>query len=156
MHVQFDCTCCCDDFPCLIGLCIACFELLVAPFKVFNLSLLTAAAERKTTPRCDLPQSIGEWPEGKWSRPTGFSAHIKAIEGDHAAVKTEFLKVMIEYKADALREIERRRKLGIKDVSDINPHPDDILIDMATSEVYVKGELNPKDSQMLRKLGLKR
>jgi|SRR5271166_774867 hypothetical protein len=75
---------------------------------------------------------------------------------DHAAVKTEFLKVMIDYKAAAEREIERRAKLGIKDISDIDPHPDDILIDLATGGVYVKGELNPKDSQMLRKLGLKR
>jgi hypothetical protein len=81
---------------------------------------------------------------------------IKAIESDHAAVKTEFLKVMIDYKAAAEREIARRAKLGIKDISDIDPHPDDILIDMATGGVYVKGELNPKDSQMLRKLGLKR
>ena len=38
---------------------------------------------------------------------------IEAIEGDFEAKKTEFLKVVIEYKADAEREIERRRKLGI-------------------------------------------
>lgn len=81
---------------------------------------------------------------------------IGAIEGAFAAVKTEFLKVVIEYKADAAREIERRRKLGIKDISDIDPHPDDLLVDMATGEVYVKDELNPKDSRMLRGLGLKR
>jgi hypothetical protein len=66
------------------------------------------------------------------------------------------LRVAIEYKVDAEREIERRRNLGIKDISELNPHPDDLLVDMATGEVYVKGELNPKDSQMLRGLGLKR
>ena len=81
---------------------------------------------------------------------------IGAIEADFAAEKAEFLKVVIEYKADAEREIGRRRKLGITDISDIDPHPDDLLVDMATGEVYVKGELNPKDSQMLRKLRLKR
>jgi hypothetical protein len=62
----------------------------------------------------------------------------------------------LNIKADAECEIGRRRKLGITDISDIDPHPDDLLVEMATGEVYVKGELNPKDSQMLRKLRLKR
>ena len=81
---------------------------------------------------------------------------IEAIEGGFEAKKTEFLKVVIDYKADAEREIERRRKLGITDISDIDPHPDDLLVDMATGEVYVKDELNPKDSRILKGLGLKR
>ena len=81
---------------------------------------------------------------------------IEAIEGDVEAKKTEFLKVVIDYKADAEREIERRRKLGITDISDIDPHPDDLLVDMATGEVHVKEELNPKDSRMLKGLRLKR
>jgi hypothetical protein len=45
------------------------------------------------------------------------------------------LKVAIEYKADAEREIERRRKLGITDISDIDPHPDDLLVDMAAKSM---------------------
>jgi hypothetical protein len=81
---------------------------------------------------------------------------IEAIEGDVEARKTEFLKVVIDYKADAEREIERRRKLGITDISDIDPPPDDLLVDMATGDVHVKDELNPKDSRMLKGLGLKR
>ena len=35
---------------------------------------------------------------------------------------------------DAEREIERRRKLGITNISDIDPHPDDLLVDMATGK----------------------
>ena len=66
------------------------------------------------------------------------------------------MKVVIDYKADAGREIERRRKLGITDISDIDPHPDDLLVDMATGEVHLKDELNPKDSRILKGLGLKR
>jgi hypothetical protein len=81
---------------------------------------------------------------------------IKAIEGDIAAAKLDFLKVMIDYKAEAEIEIERRRKLGITDNSDIDPHPDDVLIDLAMGEVHVIGELNPKDNRKLRQLGLKR
>ena len=59
---------------------------------------------------------------------------IGAIEADFAAEKAEFLKVVIEYKADAEREIGRRRKLGITGISDIDPHPDDLLVDMATGK----------------------
>ena len=81
---------------------------------------------------------------------------IKAIEGDIAEAKLGFAKVMIDYKAAAEIEIEGRRKRGITDISDIDPHPDDVLVDLATAEVYTKEELNPKDSRMLRKLGLKR
>ncbi len=81
---------------------------------------------------------------------------IEAIEGRQSALKTELLKTVIEYKADAEREIERRRQRGITDISDIEPHPDDVLVDMDSGEVYYKKELNPKDSKMLRKLGIKR
>ncbi len=81
---------------------------------------------------------------------------IEAIEGRQSALKTELLKTLIEYKADAEREIESRRQRGITDTSDIEPHPDDLLVDMNSGEVYYKKELNPKDSKMLRKLGIKR
>jgi hypothetical protein len=63
---------------------------------------------------------------------------------------------MIDYKARAEIEIERRRKLGITDLSDIDPHPDNVLIDLGTADIHVLGELNPKDNRILRKLGLKR
>ena len=81
---------------------------------------------------------------------------IEAIEGRQSALNTEALKTIIEYKADAEREIERRRKLGITDNSDIDPHPDDILIDMDSGEAYVKGGLNAKDTKKLKELGIKR
>ena len=55
---------------------------------------------------------------------------IEAIEGDFEAKKTEFLKVVIEYKADAEREIERRRKLGIP------TSPTSILIRMIFSSIW--------------------
>jgi hypothetical protein len=55
---------------------------------------------------------------------------IEAIEGDFEAKKTEFLKVVIEYKADAEREIERRRKLGIPS------SPTSILIRMIFSSIW--------------------
>jgi hypothetical protein len=80
---------------------------------------------------------------------------VTGFEADHRALLNEHLQTMIQYKADAEREIERRRAAGITDISDIQPHPDDILIDLDDGNVYTK-DLNPKDTEALRKLGLKR
>lgn len=81
---------------------------------------------------------------------------IEAIEGRQSEQKAELLKAIMDYKFDAIQEIERRRQRGITDVSDFVPRPDDILIDVDEGEVYVKGETNAKDHAILRKLGLKR
>ena len=79
---------------------------------------------------------------------------VQAIEAKRAARHDQLLETVIEYKVGAEREIERRRKLGITDTSDIQPHPDDILIDVSTGEVFTT-ELNPKDADKLRRLRLK-
>jgi hypothetical protein len=80
---------------------------------------------------------------------------VKEIEAGHFAIHTKYLEEAIAYKVDGRREIERRHAAGITDISDIDPHPDDILIDIAAGEVYTP-ELNRKDGQKLRALGLKR
>jgi hypothetical protein len=80
---------------------------------------------------------------------------VKDIEAGHFAIHTKYLEEAIAYKIDGMREIARRRAAGITDISDIDPHPDDILIDIEAGEVYTP-ELNRKDGQKLRALGLKR
>ena len=55
---------------------------------------------------------------------------IKAIEGDIAEAKLGFAKVMIDYKAAAEIEIERRRKRGI------TTSPTSILIRMVFSSIW--------------------
>jgi hypothetical protein len=79
---------------------------------------------------------------------------IGAIEQDMEAAQSAFLQAVIEYKTKADHEIAQRQARGITDMSDIIPHPDDLLIDMRTGKVYVKGDLNPKDAQKLRAMGL--
>ena len=81
---------------------------------------------------------------------------IEAIEGKQSEEKAELLKAIMDYKFDAMREIERRRQRGITDTSDIVPHPDDILIDVDEGEAYVRRGTNAKDHAKLKKLGLKR
>ena len=81
---------------------------------------------------------------------------IKAIEGDIAEAKLGFVKVMIDYKAKAEMEIEieRRRKRGITDVSDFDPNRDDVLVDLATADVYVKEELQRERQPDAKKIGI--
>jgi hypothetical protein len=78
---------------------------------------------------------------------------IKAIEGDIATSKLEFLKEMIDYKARAEIEIERRRKLGITDLSDIDPLPTMFSSIWARLMSMCWGSLIRK---IIGKLGLKR
>jgi hypothetical protein len=80
---------------------------------------------------------------------------VKAIEADRFATYEKYLEEVIGYKVAATSEIRRRCAAGITDTSDINPHPDDLLIDMETGDVYAP-ELNRQDGQKLRALGLKR
>jgi hypothetical protein len=80
---------------------------------------------------------------------------VTGFEAEKRALFNEYLKTMIEYKVGAEREIARRRALGITDISDIQPHPDDILIDVEGGQAYTK-DLNPKDTAILRKLGIKK
>jgi hypothetical protein len=80
---------------------------------------------------------------------------VRSIEGAATDAYWLFFKSALEYKRDAEREIARRKKAGIKDFSDIVPHPDDVLVDAHTGQVHFAKELMPKDHAKLRKMGLK-
>jgi hypothetical protein len=60
---------------------------------------------------------------------------VQAIEKEGHDLNMELLKTAIEYKAEAEREAERRRRLGITYVDPTTPHPDDVVIDMQTGDV---------------------
>jgi hypothetical protein len=60
---------------------------------------------------------------------------VQAIEKEGHDLNMELLKAAIEYKAEAEREAERRRRFGITYVDPNAPHPDDIVVDMQTGEV---------------------
>jgi hypothetical protein len=62
---------------------------------------------------------------------------VQAVEGEREANEVELLKAAIEYKAAAERHVERRRQLGITEVDPTMPHPDDVVIDMHTGQVWM-------------------
>lgn len=57
---------------------------------------------------------------------------VQGIESADRETRTEHMKTMMEYKADAERAIERAHAAG-KPEPVIIPHPDDIYLDMVTS-----------------------
>jgi len=63
---------------------------------------------------------------------------LSATEHAHKEQHDSWLKTAIDYKVDWEKELERREKLGL-DLPPPLPHPDDIVIDMNTGQVKVKG-----------------
>ncbi|MGD9724841.1 MAG: DUF5681 domain-containing protein [Alphaproteobacteria bacterium] len=78
--------------------------------------------------------------------------YVSNAGNNSKAVHRELLQTAIEYKVKMEREIEERKAAGITDFSDIDPHPDDILIDPHGGEVIFVNELNGKDCRTIRAL----
>jgi Family of unknown function (DUF5681) len=56
----------------------------------------------------------------------------------------ELLHTAIEYKCEWERELERRARLGLTGPEPL-PHPDDLVIDMKTGQVVVKGPMTKEE-----------
>ncbi len=76
-----------------------------------------------------------------------FTELLKSVESDKKAHHDEYLKTCIEYKVNGMNEIERCKKMGIP-VPEMVPHPDDIIIDMSTGRVEIKGPITPEDKEI--------
>tara|TARA_R110000868_G_scaffold128417_1_gene336471 strand:+ start:22247 stop:22957 length:711 start_codon:yes stop_codon:yes gene_type:complete len=94
--------------------------------------------------------------KGNVSAQKMFTDSLKYVEGSRKALHDEYLKTMIEYKADGMREIARCKELEI-DPPEMIPHPDDIYIDMNTGRIEMRGPMTPEDKKIWdEKLKLKR
>jgi hypothetical protein len=62
---------------------------------------------------------------------------VAEIERERFNVKMATLESVMTYKAEATKEIKRRKKLGITDISDISPHPDKIVIFPASGTFFI-------------------
>lgn len=69
-----------------------------------------------------------------------FSEMLHRTETALKASHDDWLRTAIEYKVEWEQELERRERLGIK-APDPIPHPDDIVIDMNTSDVKMRGPI---------------
>ena len=74
-----------------------------------------------------------------------FATLLAETERANKALSDEWLQTAIEYKRDWDEELERRARLGITDLPEPLPHPDDIVIDMKTGQVIIKGPMTKED-----------
>src|SRR5690606_8738846 len=75
-----------------------------------------------------------------------FTQMLAAIETANKRLHDEWLETAITYKVDWERAIERCKRQGIEPPSPL-PHPDDIVIDMRTGEVRIKGPMTLEEKK---------
>lgn len=73
-----------------------------------------------------------------------FTQLLSATERDNKRLADEWLDTAITYKVEWERVLERRKALGIDAPAPI-PHPDDIVINMNTGQVQLKGPMTKED-----------
>lgn len=69
---------------------------------------------------------------------------VNTTEAANKEHHSEYLKTMISYKIGWEEELERRHKNGIS-APDPIPHPDDIIIDMITGSVRIRGPFTKEE-----------
>ena len=73
-----------------------------------------------------------------------FTQLLTAVERDNKKLHDEWLQTAINYKVEWDQELERRTRLGITGPAPL-PHPDDVIIDMNTGLVRIKGPMTKED-----------
>ncbi len=73
-----------------------------------------------------------------------FAELVASVETANKRLHDQWLETAISYKVDWERELERRNALGIVAPAPL-PHPDDIIIDMKTGLVRVKGPMTKEE-----------
>ena len=73
-----------------------------------------------------------------------FAELVASVETANKRLHDEWLETAINYKVEWERELERRRVRGIDAPAPL-PHPDDIVIDMNTGLVRVKGPMTKEE-----------
>jgi hypothetical protein len=73
-----------------------------------------------------------------------FAELLSETERANKQSSDEWLKTAIEYKHEWEQELARRAALGVTEPEPL-PHPDDIVIDMKTGQVIVKGPMTKEE-----------
>ena len=73
-----------------------------------------------------------------------FAELLSETERANKALSDEWLQTAIEYKCEWERELERRERFGLTGPEPL-PHPDDLVIDMKTGQVIVRGPMTKEE-----------
>ncbi|WP_310533326.1 DUF5681 domain-containing protein [Novosphingobium sp.] len=72
---------------------------------------------------------------------------VRNVEERKSSERLTAMENAFEYKQRWTEELDRRRKLGITDLPDPVPHPEDIVIDMRTGHVRTEGPLDEREKK---------
>lgn len=78
-----------------------------------------------------------------------FAEMLSTTERQNKALADEWLQTAINYKVEWEEELQRREMLGITDLPDPLPHPDQVIIDMNTGMARVQGPMTKEDVAQL-------
>lgn len=78
-----------------------------------------------------------------------FAEMLSTTERQNKALADEWLQTAINYKVEWDEELQRRAALGITDLPDPLPHPDQVIIDMNTGMARVQGPMTKEDLAQL-------
>jgi Family of unknown function (DUF5681) len=73
-----------------------------------------------------------------------FTELVCETERDFKASRDEMLRMAMDYKDNWDQELERRRQLGTSGPEPL-PHPDDVIIDVKTGQVIIKGPITKEE-----------
>lgn len=74
-----------------------------------------------------------------------FAELLAGVETSNRALHDEWMQTAMDYKKRWDKELTRRRVLGITDLEDPIPHPDDVRIDIRRGKVSIVGPLTRED-----------
>lgn len=78
-----------------------------------------------------------------------FAEMLSATERQNKELADEWFSTALDYKIEWERELDRRKRLGITDLPEPVPHPDQIKIDMNTAEARIKGPATKEEKAQL-------
>lgn len=85
-----------------------------------------------------------------------FAELLASTENANKSLHDEWLDVAITYKVEWEKELRRREQLGITDLPEPLPHPDDIIIDMNEGTARVVGPATKEEKAEYEDLLLRR
>lgn len=77
-----------------------------------------------------------------------FTELLTTTERENKALSDEWLDMAMTYKIEWERELERRERLGIKDLPEPLPHPDHIVLDMMTGTAVIRGPSTKEEKKL--------
>ncbi|MGK7651963.1 hypothetical protein ACSQ76_05955 [Roseovarius sp. B08] len=78
-----------------------------------------------------------------------FAEMLSATERQNKELADEWFSTALDYKIEWERELDRRRRLGITDLPEPVPHPDQVKIDMNTAEARIQGPATKEEKAQL-------